>query len=139
MLCEGLARAPAWDRNPRACATPQAAGGFNQGIFSFDNDKEAVKPLVETLRHEQVSFTEFLLLLGLPVSASKIATLDEVNQFKAWMDFSLLPPSGQIARYFNFSVWAGGFNPDGFALDWFTLRPLFPIKVSILPPILRLG
>ena len=46
--------------------------------------------------------------------------MEEANQFKDWCDFSLLPPADALTKYFNYSVWVGGFTPDGFMLNCFT-------------------
>jgi hypothetical protein len=119
-------KTPGLDQTPGLRDAAQKGGGMSTGIFSFSNDKENMRALVETLRKEQVSFSDLLLLLGVPLSATKISTVEEVSQFKEWMDFSLLPPVDQVTRYFNYSVWVGGFTPEGFSLDCITpaLPPL---------------
>jgi hypothetical protein len=90
--------------------------------------------MVETMRKEQLSWTDFLGLMGVQLSsanlsvgpalsASKISTVEEARQFKKWADFSLLPPTDALAKYFNYSVWVGGFTPQGFSLHYYTPTP----------------
>jgi hypothetical protein len=101
-------------------AAQKAGGGMSAGIFAFSNDKESTRTLLETLRKETISGPDLLGLLGLEIRMNKISTVEEAGQFKDWCDFSLLPPVDALTKYFNFSVWVGGFTPDGFSLNCFT-------------------
>lgn len=101
-------------------AAQKAGGGMSAGIFAFSNDKESARTLLETLRKETISAPDLLGLLGLEMRLNKISTVEEANQFKAWCDFSLLPPADALAKDFNYSVWVGGFTQDGFMLNCFT-------------------
>jgi hypothetical protein len=101
-------------------AAQKAGGGMSAGIFTFDNDKESMRVLLETLRKETISAPDLLGLLGLEMRMNKISTVEEAAQFKEWCDFSLLPPADTLTKYFNYSVWVGGFTPDGFMLNCFT-------------------
>jgi len=101
-------------------AAQKAGGGMSAGIFAFSNDKETTRALLETLRKETISAPDLLGLLGLEMRLNKISTVEEANQFKAWCDFSLLPPADALTKYFNYSVWVGGFTQEGFMLNCFT-------------------
>ena len=101
-------------------AAEKAGGGMSAGIFTFSNDKESTRALLETLRKETISGPDLLGLLGLEMRQNKISTVEDANWFKAWCDFSLLPPADTLTKYFNYSVWVGGFTPDGFVLNCFT-------------------
>jgi hypothetical protein len=127
----GLSRTPGL-----AEAAQKAGGGMSAGIFTYENDKESMRALLETLRKESVSAPDLLALfglqfnlnsdkvtLGLQLNSDKTSTVREAGQFKDWCDFSLLPPAGALTKYFNFSVWAGGFTPDGFSLNYFAPAP----------------
>lgn len=107
-------------------AAQKAGGGMSTGIFSFSNDKESTRTLLETLRKETISGPDLLGLLGLEMRMNKISTVEEASQFKDWCDFSLLPPVDTLTKYFNYSVWVGGFTPDGFTLNGFT--PALPAQ-----------
>jgi hypothetical protein len=102
-----------------ADAAQKAGGGMSAGIFSYSNDQESMRALVETLRKETVSGNELLGLLGFEFGQEKISGAEEVSHFKDWCDFSLLPPADALAPYFNYSVWVGGFTPEGFRLNCF--------------------
>jgi hypothetical protein len=125
----GLSRAPGL-----ADAAQKAGGGMSAGIFTYENEKERKRALLETLRKETISAPEFLALFGLQLNSDKVSlnlefnsekvsTVREAGQFKDWCDFSLLPPANTLTKYFNFSVWVGGFTPDGFSLNYFAPAP----------------
>jgi hypothetical protein len=101
-------------------AAQKAGGGMSAGIFAFSNDKETTRALLETLHKETISAPDLLGLLGLEIRWNKISTVEEASQFKAWCDFSLLPPADALAKYFHYSVWVGGFTQEGFMLNCFT-------------------
>ena len=82
-----------------------------------------MRDIVETLRKEQISWSDFLGLFGAQLTLGKISTVEEASQFKKWADFSLLPPVDALTKYFSYSVWAGGFTPEGFSLNYFTPAP----------------
>jgi hypothetical protein len=111
----GLSRTPGLGE-----AAQKAGGGTSAGIFAFNHDKENGRVLLETLRKETISGPDLIGLLGLESRANKISTVEEANQFKDWFDFSLLPPFDTLAKYFNFSVYVGGFTPEGFSFNCFT-------------------
>ena len=106
-----------------ADAAQKAGGGMSAGIFKYNNDKESMRALFETLRAESVSGPDLLGLVGLVPRQNKISTVEEANQFKEWCDFSLLPPTAALTKYFNYTVWSGGFNQDGFTLNCYTPKP----------------
>ena len=96
---------------------------MSAGIFSYGNDKDGMHVLLETLRKEAVSGPDILGLLGMEFRSDKLSSVKEANQFKDWCDFSLLPPTDALTKYFNFTVWVGGFTPDGFRFNCFTPAP----------------
>jgi len=106
-----------------ADAAQKAGGGMSAGIFSYENDKESMRALLETLRKDSISASELLGLLGLEFGQEKISGAQEVSHFKDWCDFSLLPPTDALTPYFTYSVWVGGFTPEGFRLNCFTPAP----------------
>jgi hypothetical protein len=122
------------DKTPGLNDAAQKGGGLETGIFAFSNDKADMRAIVETLRKEQLSLSDFLGLFGVQLSNAnlsltselsppKISTVEEAGQFKKWADFSLLPPTDVLTKYFNFSVWVGGFTPEGFSIKCFTPTP----------------
>ena len=54
----------------------------------------------------------------IPTMSKKSA--DEAGQ---WLDFSLLPPFDQMAKYFGISVTAGGWDSTGFQLRTYAPTP----------------
>lgn len=82
-----------------------------------------MRSLVETVRKEQISWTDLLALVGTQLNPGHISTPDDAARFKKWADFTLLPPVDTITKYFDYSVWVGGFTPEGFSLDYFSPTP----------------
>jgi hypothetical protein len=122
-LRSGEGKAAGLNQTPGLSDAAQKAGGLEAGIFAFSNDKENMRDIVETLRKEQISWSDFLGLFGAQLTLGKISTVEEASQFKKWADFSLLPPVDALTKYFSYSVWAGGFTPEGFSLNYFTPAP----------------
>jgi hypothetical protein len=112
---KGLAQTPGLNE------AAQKDGGYNAGIFGFSNDKEGMRTTVETLRQEPIGWADVMAVYGMQtVGAPKISTVEDANHFKEWADFSLLPPVDVLTKYFTYSVWVGGFTPEGFCLSSFT-------------------
>jgi hypothetical protein len=119
----GDSQAPGLNQTSGLTEAAQKIGGLETGIFSYSNDKENMRSIVEILRKEQPSWTDISGLAGAQLPGAKIATAEDVAQFKKWADFSLLPPPDAIVKYFDFSVWTGGFTPEGFSLQGFSPTP----------------
>jgi hypothetical protein len=120
----GDSQAPGLNQKAGLTEAAQKVGGLESGIFSYTNDKENMRAIVETLRKEQPSWTDISGLAGASqIPGTKISTVEDATQFKKWADFSLLPPADAILKYFDFSVWTGGFTPDGFSMQGFSPTP----------------
>jgi len=48
---------------------------------------------------------------------------DPTQNFKEWVDLSLLPPFEKISKYFCFSVYGGSANVDGLTFKMFSPIP----------------
>jgi hypothetical protein len=59
--------------------------------------------------------------LGIPLPAT--AGGDQLESLLQWADFSLLPSFDSVSKYFYFSVYAGTFSSDGFALKMYMPTP----------------
>jgi hypothetical protein len=102
---------------PGLAEASQKVGGLNTGLFSYQNDKEATRTLLEILKKESGSLASLFSTLPL---AGRLGMDEDSKKFKDWVDFSLLPSFDQISKYFNFTVWAGGANAQGIDLKMFT-------------------
>jgi hypothetical protein len=107
----------------------QKVGGMNSGLFTYENQAETVRALVDTLKQDTSTLDAFFRVTtegiqltpfraGLPKDESGPA-----KSLKDWVDFSLLPPFEQIAKYFHFSVGAGSLTPDGMAYRVYSPTP----------------
>ena len=99
----------------------QKAGGMGTGLFGFDNQNLGLRALLEMLRQQPVTLQDILgSAHGLPASVN---TGDQAAKLREWADFSLLPSYDALSRYFYFSVYAGGFSPEGFTMNFFAPTP----------------
>lgn len=98
-------------------------GGTANGLFGFQNDAESLRAFWNALRGNQNLFAD--LLTG--QNPALKGALGEEEQFQKtlseWLDFSLLPPFEQVARYFYISVFAGEVSSAGYRLRFFTPTP----------------
>jgi hypothetical protein len=96
----------------------QKVGGMETGLFGFQNESQTMRPLFEVLRKQNPSVQD---ILGVPIPDMTLAA--QLESFRQWVDFSLLPPFDTVAKYFSFSVYAGSFSSDGFALKMYMPTP----------------
>jgi hypothetical protein len=90
----------------------QRVGGMGTGLFGYQDMKEATRAAWETMR--QSGGLDKLNPTADPKSAK------QASQF---FDVTLLPPFEQVAKYFGVSVYAGGWDVQGFALKVFSPTP----------------
>jgi hypothetical protein len=103
---------------PGLADAAQKVGGMRTGLFGFENENQTIRPVFEVIRKQNLSLQDFL---GVPLPPSMGG--DQVETLRQWADFSLLPPFDTISKYFHFSVYAGSFSADGFALKVFLPTP----------------
>jgi hypothetical protein len=103
---------------PGLADAAQKVGGMGTGLFGFENENQTMRPLLEVLRKQNPSVQD---ILGVPIP--DVAISEQLEIFRQWADFSLLPPFDTVSKYFSFSVYAGGFSSDGFALKLFMPTP----------------
>ena len=108
----------------------QLVGGMGTGLFSYENDADAMRVAFETARNDPRSSTTGIgpsLFPGLPGITGPEENLSE------WMDFSLLPAFDKVAQYFYFNLYAVSANTDGLTLKVFTPTPP-ALRSSPAPP-----
>jgi hypothetical protein len=106
---------------PGLSEAAQKVGGMNTGMFGYQNDKENTRATLEILKKESGSLAN---LISASPFAGRLGLNENPNAFKDWLDFSLLPPFDQIAKYFGFSVWGGSINASGLTIS--TFHPVPP-------------
>ncbi|MBN9689628.1 MAG: hypothetical protein J0M24_05265 [Verrucomicrobia bacterium] len=97
---------------PGLSEAAQEVGGLSTGIFGYENQRESVQATWEALR------TGGGIDKLIPTMSKKAA--DDAGE---WLDFSLLPPFEQMAKYFGISVTAGGWDSTGFQLRTYAPTP----------------
>jgi hypothetical protein len=97
----------------------QKIGGMSTGMFGYENTSETVRVLLETLKNDYGTVEKLLLMMPfVPKPGGK-----DSKGLKDWVDFSLLPPFDQIAKYFYFTVYSGSANADGLSYKVFSPTP----------------
>ena len=98
----------------------QKVGGMNTGLFGYENQKETSRATLDILKKESGTLANLFSASSL---AGKLGMNENESKFKEWLDFSLLPPFDQIAKYFYIDVWSGSLNADGFTFKLFSPTP----------------
>ena len=91
----------------------QHVGGVGGGLFAYENQGEALRPLFKTLKKQTANDAGGLF--------SSMAVLPK--SVRDWLDFSLLPDYDQVSKYFYISVYAGNATVDGLSFKAFAPRP----------------
>jgi hypothetical protein len=97
----------------------QKIGGMSTGMFGYENASETMRVTLGALKEDSGSIEK---LLALTPFAPRIGGKDGKG-LKDWVDFSLLPPFEQIAKYFYFTVYSGNATPDGIDYKMFSPTP----------------
>ena len=97
----------------------QKIGGMSTGMFGYENASETMRVTLGALKEDSGSIEK---LLALTPFAPRIGGKDGKG-LKDWVDFSLLPPFEQIAKYFYFTVYSGNATPDGIDYKVFSPTP----------------
>jgi hypothetical protein len=90
----------------------QRVGGMDNGLFGYQNQRELARELFAALKSDP----SLNPLPSLPGGS-------QANTLRELMNFSLLPDYGQVAKYFNFTVYGGSATSDGLDVKFFTPRP----------------
>ena len=102
---------------PGLAEAAQKVGGLSTGLFSFQNDSEVTRMLLDTLKNE--SGTLATLFSNLPMAA-RLGMDEDSKKFKDWVDFSLLPSFDKISKYFYFTLWTGSADSQGIDIKMFS-------------------
>jgi hypothetical protein len=111
-------KAKALSDMPGLAEAAQKVGGTATGLFGFENESQTLRPVFDILRKQSFTMQD---LLGAPIPDPAVA--EQLESVRQWADFSLLPPFDAVSKYFYFSIYAGSFAPDGFALKMFMPTP----------------
>ncbi|HVU27190.1 MAG TPA: hypothetical protein VHG71_05580, partial [Verrucomicrobiae bacterium] len=95
---------------PGLADAAQRVGGAGNGLFGYQNQREAMRSAFSILKTTGSNAS------GLPFGGAG-------KGLREWFDFSLLPDFDAVAKYFNFSVYAGNVTTDGIYFKFFVPRP----------------
>ncbi|MBM3883930.1 MAG: hypothetical protein FJ387_30210 [Verrucomicrobia bacterium] len=105
---------------PGLADAAQRVGGMAAGLFGYQNTRENMRVLFATLKQNPN-------LLGQALALTPLGAHTDAEQrdqaLKEWLDFTLLPPFEQVAKYFHLSVYAGRMTSDGYSLKFFSPTP----------------
>ena len=93
-------------------AAVEKVKGDGTSFFSYENQRETMRSTFEL-------FKLFGAKNAAAPSAGVLGMVTVQNFLKDWADVSLLPDYDLVAKYFNFTVSAGGATPEGLTLKVF--------------------
>ena len=97
----------------------QKIGGMSTGWFGYENTSETMRVTLDALKNDSGTVEK---VVGVTPLAGWLKGKDGKG-LKEWVDFSLLPPFDQIAKYFYFTVYSGGAGADGLTYKIFSPTP----------------
>jgi hypothetical protein len=104
---------------PGLAEAAQKVGGMGTGLFTYENQREAIRPVWSALKKDGGSIANIFAFTPM---GRKMGG-DAKKTFNEWLDFSLLPDFDRIARHFNIAVYAYSANQDGIGLRMFGPNP----------------
>jgi hypothetical protein len=105
---------------PGLTEAAQKIGGMSTGLFGYENTGETLRVMLEALKNDSGTIERMLQMMPF---AAKLNGKDGKGGLKDWVDFSLLPPYEQIAKYFYFAVYSGSVNADGLSYKMYSPTP----------------
>ncbi len=99
----------------------EKTGGMNTGLYGYSNDRETMRYLYKFFTSDNAG--QSVGMSGLNQFLSAMGANEDDSDFDEWVDFSLLPPFGQIEKHFDYTVYSGSVKPDGYFLQMFAPRP----------------
>lgn len=105
---------------PGLAEAAQRAGGFNTGMFHYEDQAETMRSLFQVLKKEGPRIGE---LLGMTPLGGRLGFADDSKAFQEWFDFTLLPPYEKVSRYFGITVFTGAATPEGLLIKAYTPNP----------------
>lgn len=99
------------------------AGGTGSGLFGFQNDAEGLRMFWEAFRSNKNLFMELVTTQNPALKGAVGGNEDFQKVIAEWVDFSLLPPFEQVAKYFHITVYAGKSSNAGYTLKIFSPQP----------------
>lgn len=99
-------------------------GGSSSGLFGFQNDAESIRMFWEAFRSNKNLFVDLVTTQNPALKGAMGGNEDFQKVIAEWVDFSLLPPFEQVAKYFHITVYAGKSSNAGYTLK--TFSPLSP-------------
>lgn len=112
---------PSLKDDPALNQAAQHVGGMNTGLFGFENTTETTRAAWEAARANPQKADQ-MPWPGLG-GVGRLGLSGEGERNRPWLDFALLPPFDQVAKYFHFTVFAGTSTPDGFTFKVFAPVP----------------
>lgn len=99
----------------------EKVGGLNTGLYGYSDDKATMRFLYQFVTSEEGGQTGGMTGLNQFMAAAGITGGEE--EFKEWIDLSLLPPFDEIEKYFDYTVYSGAIESGGMHFRLFTPTP----------------
>lgn len=105
---------------PGLAEAAQKVVGPGTSLFGYVNQLETARANFEAWRLNAPTATNVVNLGSVPAA---VGLAQPEKSFQQWLDFSLLPPFEALAKYFHFTVYAGGANAEGITFQYFAPVP----------------
>jgi hypothetical protein len=105
---------------PGLADAAQKAGGFNTGMFHFEDQAETTRHFFNILRKDGPRIGELLAMTPL---GGRLGLADDSKAFQEWFDFTLLPPFEKVSKYVGITVYTGAATPEGLLIKAYTPNP----------------
>lgn len=99
----------------------QHIGGGSTGFFAFENQIETMRVSFQTRKLEAASPNPRKTFAPLP--GAPLVMPETEKSFQELLDYSLLPPFEQVAKFFHYAVYSSSANVDGLTIRWFAPTP----------------
>lgn len=110
---------------PGLTEAAQKIGGLDAGFFAFENQKETMRYMLETIKNDKEGFERLFFPMQFNLQAEEEGADDEKSKegVKSWFDYSLLPNYDAVAKYFHIAVYTGTLTPEGLSFRFFGPTP----------------
>ena len=99
----------------------EKVGGMNTGLYGYTDDRATMRILYKFIASEEAGQTGGMTGLNQFLAAAGMNQNEE--EFREWVDLSLLPPFETIEKYFDYTVYSGAIEPEGVHIRAFTPKP----------------
>lgn len=122
-LRSGESQKKSLSETPDLAEAAQKVGGQSTGWFGYENRAETMRANFDALRQSRPAAPGKPSAGQFDVMTGAIPYARPERTVRDWLDYSLLPDYDKVAKYFYFSVYAGGATAEGITFRFFSPTP----------------